>query len=139
MSSDRPPLKLHGAALRAFSANGRRQPVADLVEDTQTKADSSTGAASRRWCFAADDLRIELDLAPSDDGWVATTRVVGESAFEVTVFRSETPDGSFESADGESDLGVLQPGPLSLTIQLPDGREVQSSWTTLPRIRTGHS
>ena len=59
--------------------------------------------------------------------------VAGESAFVVSVYRTETEACQREAEAGEAPLGLLTPGPLSLTYRLGDGREVQTAWTTLPR------
>jgi hypothetical protein len=134
MTSDSGPPEIREAALRAFSLNDRRQPIAALVEDSETPEGGAVAAGGRLWRFEGEGLIFELELSPTVDGWRASTRVLGQPSFETTVYRSERPSASFTAHNGRSALGVLGPGPLSVTYRLADGREIQSMWTTVPRL-----
>jgi len=132
MPKERPPTAARAAAQLALRFRHRREPVIYEVAEEEIGPDRAGQVTKLAWRFAGEGWQVTLSLQPVAAGWTGTLAIEGEPDFDVTVYRGDGVHGHRSGRRGTTHLGFLEPGPLSLTCALPNGRAVQTEWLTLP-------
>ncbi|MCB0873607.1 MAG: hypothetical protein H6531_00535 [Actinobacteria bacterium] len=125
------------AARSAVAWRRMNEGIAELLHDSASDAAEAAMAVRgtqhiRALSFqSSDGVLLELEITGQPVGHIVIGQIVPESEAIVTVRVGETERTAAADALGRFRIDDVPSGPMSVHCQLPDGRTIVTSWTSL--------